>query len=300
VTLPIGVSLSSSYRVDDPRDGARYMVEQAQAAAAAGLHSLTVGDHHVTPYPYYQNTPMLGRLLAEWDPARPAGCLFLLPLWHPVLVAEQVSTLAAIHRGPFVVQTGLGDGQREFAAMGRALARRGRDLDEAIRLVKALLAGETVDSDRFGLRGAAVSPQPAADQRVEWWIGAGASDAALDRAAREGAWYVGPNAPLAMVADLAARYRDRCAAHGTTPHIFVRRDVTVLDRAADAARAGGELVAKGYRGIPAEALVIGDVEQAAAQLAPLAALGVDAVIARPMSLPQELALETIANLGRLQ
>ena len=27
---------------------------------------------------------MLGRLLANWG-AAPAGCLFLLPLWHPVL-----------------------------------------------------------------------------------------------------------------------------------------------------------------------------------------------------------------------
>ena len=28
-------------------------------------------------------------MLAEWG-ERPAGCLFLLPLWHPVLVAEQI------------------------------------------------------------------------------------------------------------------------------------------------------------------------------------------------------------------
>jgi hypothetical protein len=38
---------------------------------------------------------MLGRLLAEWGEA-PAGCLFLLPLWHPVLVAEQIGTLTPI------------------------------------------------------------------------------------------------------------------------------------------------------------------------------------------------------------
>ncbi len=48
---------------------------------------------------------MLGRLLAEWGEA-PAGCLFLLPLWHPVLVAEQIGTLAAIARGPFVCNAG--------------------------------------------------------------------------------------------------------------------------------------------------------------------------------------------------
>ena len=76
------------------------MIERAAAAHRAGLDSLFVGDQHVSPTPYYQNTPMLGRLLAEWGD-EPAGCLFLLPLWHPVLVAEQIGTLAAIAQGPF-------------------------------------------------------------------------------------------------------------------------------------------------------------------------------------------------------
>src|SRR5207245_682480 len=83
----------------------------------AGLDSLFVGDHHSTPGPYYQNVPILGRLLAEWGEA-PAGCLFLLPLWNPVLVAEQVGTLAAVTRGRFIFQCGLGYDEAQFAAMG--------------------------------------------------------------------------------------------------------------------------------------------------------------------------------------
>jgi alkanesulfonate monooxygenase SsuD/methylene tetrahydromethanopterin reductase-like flavin-dependent oxidoreductase (luciferase family) len=71
------------------------MIERTAAAHRAGLDSLFIGDHHVSPTPYYQNTPMLGRLLAEWGEA-PAGCLFLLPLWSPVLVAEQIGTFASI------------------------------------------------------------------------------------------------------------------------------------------------------------------------------------------------------------
>ena len=104
--MNIGVSLTSAYSLEDPRTGARMMVERAAAARQAGLDSLFVGDHHATPHPYYQNVPMMGRLLAEWSD-RPAGCLFLLPLWNPVLVAEQVGTLAAIAQGRFIVQVGL-------------------------------------------------------------------------------------------------------------------------------------------------------------------------------------------------
>ncbi|HET7040561.1 MAG TPA: LLM class flavin-dependent oxidoreductase, partial [Gemmatimonadales bacterium] len=115
--MKIGVSLRSSYPVADGREGARWMVERAAGAAAAGLDSLFVGDHHATgEMSYYQNSAILGRLLAEWGD-RPAGALYLLPAWNPVLVAEQVGTLATLARGPFVLQCAVGGGD-QMAAMG--------------------------------------------------------------------------------------------------------------------------------------------------------------------------------------
>jgi len=65
---------------------------------------------------------MIGRLTAEWT-GRPLGCLFLVPLWNPVLLAEQVGTLAAMSPGRFIVQTGLGGGAHQFAAMGADVYR---------------------------------------------------------------------------------------------------------------------------------------------------------------------------------
>src|SRR6516164_8290498 len=134
---------------------------------------------------------MLGRLLAEWGetPAgcrgeTPAGCLFLLPLWHPVLVAEQIGTLAAIAKGRFIMQCGLGYGEARFAAMGRLF-------EEALDIVRRLLAGETVSSSRrFHVAEASLALRPA--EPVEVWIGASAPPA-IDRAARlaEG-WIASP------------------------------------------------------------------------------------------------------------
>src|SRR6476660_5390064 len=111
--MRIGTSLKSGYVVRDGREGARWMIERARASYDAGLDSLFVGDHHSVPVPYYQNVPILGRLLAEWD-ERPAGALLLLPLWHPVLLAEQIGTLAAIAAGPFIMQCSLGGGAGQF------------------------------------------------------------------------------------------------------------------------------------------------------------------------------------------
>src|SRR6266566_2836004 len=166
--MRVGISLTSGHSVKDPREGARWMIERAAAARQAGLDSLFVGDHHATPGPYYQNVPILGRLLAEWGD-NPAGCLFLLPLWNPVLVAEPVGTLAAIARGRFIFQCGLGADEAQFLAMGANIKKR-------------LLAGETVSSQgRFVVENARVAPRPA--EPVEYWIGAGAR-VSIDRAAR--------------------------------------------------------------------------------------------------------------------
>ena len=166
------------------------MIERAAAARRAALDSLFVGDQHVSPTPYYQNTPMLGRLLAEWGEA-PAGCLFLLPLWHPVLVAEQIGTLAAIARGRFIMQCGLGWGDDRFAAMGANIRTRPSAFEEALDIVRRLLAGETVSSSRrFRIAEASLALRPA--EPVEVWIGASAPPA-IDRAARlaEG-WIASP------------------------------------------------------------------------------------------------------------
>ncbi len=146
--MRVGISLTTNYPdVKDPRQGARWIIERAAAARRAALDSLFIGDQHASPTPYYQNTPMLARLLAEWGEA-PAGCLFLLPLWHPVLVAEQIGTLAAIARGPFIMQCGLGWGDDRFLAMGMNIKTRPSAFEEALDIVRRLLAGETVSASR--------------------------------------------------------------------------------------------------------------------------------------------------------
>ena len=89
--MRIGISIATLQLTRDHREGARNIIERARRAEATGLDSLFVGDHHVTSAPYYQNSPMLGRLLAEWG-NRDVGALYLLPLWNPVLLAEQAAT----------------------------------------------------------------------------------------------------------------------------------------------------------------------------------------------------------------
>ena len=293
--MRVGISLTSSHTVADPREGARWMVERAAAAARAGLDSLFVGDHHATPGPYYQNVPMLGRMLAEWSD-KPAGCLFLLPLWNPVLVAEQVGTLAAIARGRFIFQCGLGDGQAQFLAMGANIKQRPSAFEEAFAIVKRLLAGETVSSQgRFVVENARVSPRP--PEPVEYWIGASAK-VSIERAARiADGWLASPSLTLAAAREQAAWYLDACARHGRKPAaVALRRDVYVGESSAEAARVAQAIVKAGYRGFDPSALVCGSVSEVVDKLRAFGPLGYTDIIVRHITDNQT---EVVGSLGRL-
>ncbi len=294
--MRIGVSLRSGYGPFEPREPVRWMVERTRAARAAGLDSLFVGDHHVAGPTYVQNVPILGRLLAEWGD-RPAGALFLLPLWHPVLAAEQVGTLAAIAGGPFVLQVGLGDGEAQFAGMGTALGRRARTMEASLDVIRRLLAGETVTTDDpVAIRDARIGHLP--PQPVEVWIGAGAAKG-IDRAARIGdGWIAGPWATADQAREQADLYLERRVAHGRPPGVVaIRRDVHVGVDGADAHRVADPILAAGYRGLPPDAPIVGGPEEVAEAILALAALGYTDVLVRHLADDHD---EVLASFERLE
>jgi alkanesulfonate monooxygenase SsuD/methylene tetrahydromethanopterin reductase-like flavin-dependent oxidoreductase (luciferase family) len=298
--MKIGISLTSNDQdVTDPRQGARWMIERTAAAHRARLDSLFIGDQHVSPTPYYQNTPMLGRLLAEWGDA-PAGCLFLLPLWHPVLVAEQIGTLAAIAQGPFIMQCGLGWGDDRFAAMGANFRTRPSAFEEALDIVRRLLAGETVSSARrFRIAEASLALRPA--EPVEVWIGASASPA-IDRAARlaEG-WIASPGLTREEARAQADLYRERCAAYGKTPGaVVLRRDIYVGGTSAEAKAVLQQALSRGYRGMPAEALIAGSVEEVVVKFRSFAKIGYTDISVRHLTNDQPKVLGSLERLAAVR
>lgn len=300
--MHIGISIGTGFGGDDPREGPRSVLAQAAAAGRAGLDSLTVGDHHSTgPAGYVQNVPVIGRILAGWEGR--IGCLFLVPLWNPVLMAEQIGTLAAMARGPFIVQTGAGGGRGQFAAMGADLGQRGPRTEEGIRVVQALLRGESVDSELYGIKGARIGPRP--PEGTEWWIGGGAPKP-IDRAARLGdCWYGNADLTPVTAAEGMAVYREACARHDREPsRIPIRKDVYIAEDAAEAERVGRRLVDQGYRGFEPDAVAYGDPATVAEKLSVYGAIGFTDVIIRIMVggdaavRAVELAGEVASLLGR--
>lgn len=297
--MRISISVQSAYDVDDPREGARRMIDRARAAGNAGLDALFVGDHHATALPYYQNTAILGRMLAEWG-ERPAGALYLLPLWHPLIVAEQVGTLASVMTGRFILQCAIGPADNQFEAMGVPVRQRPSRFEQSLSILRRLWSGETVttggENDRFGLREARVSPLP--PEPVEVWIGASAPPA-IDRAVRLGdGWLAAPGLTPREAGEQLALYREACERHGRPVGVCaIRRDIYVGETAAEAEAAAAGVISRGYRGFPPEALAVGDAARVAASFAELGEMGYDEVVVRHLVQDPARVLQSIGRLA---
>jgi alkanesulfonate monooxygenase SsuD/methylene tetrahydromethanopterin reductase-like flavin-dependent oxidoreductase (luciferase family) len=218
-------------------------------------------------------------------------------LWNPVLVAEQIGTLAAIAQGPFVMQCGLGWGEDRFAAMGANYKTRPSAFEEALDIIRRLLAGETVSaSRRFRIANASLALRPA--EPVDVWIGATAPPA-IDRAARlaEG-WISSPGLTREEARTQAEFYRERCAAHGRSPGaIVLRRDIYVGESSPDARAVLQHAVSQGYRGVPAEALIAGSVDEVAEQFRRYAQFGYTDILVRHLTNDQPKVLGSLERLA---
>lgn len=140
--------------------------------------------------------------------------VYLLPLRHPVLVARQLVSVAALGPGRFSFGVGIGgEDAGEFSACGVDPRTRGRRTDESLGLIQRLLAGEKVDHDGpyFPVRDALIEPSP--DPAIPVIVG-GRSDAALRRTARFGAGWIGVWLSARRYAEAVGRIDEFAAAAG--------------------------------------------------------------------------------------
>ncbi|HEY1005299.1 MAG TPA: LLM class flavin-dependent oxidoreductase [Streptosporangiaceae bacterium] len=199
----ITVGLRVPYELPGGAAGLRDFVARAEAT---GIDRLFTGDHVM-----FKGGRGFDGLLNATAVAVASRRLavqtavYLLPLRHPVPVARQVATLAGLAPGRLVFGVGLGgEDPAELRACGVDPASRGRRMDEALAVLRPLLAGRevTLAGDFFRLDRVRVAPAP--EPPVPIVIG-GRSDAALRRVARFGDGWLGLWVSAARYADAVGR-----------------------------------------------------------------------------------------------
>jgi probable F420-dependent oxidoreductase len=107
----------------------------------------------------------------------------VLPGRHPVLVAKQLASLAALAPGRVLPVFGLKPARADELAMFPVPGRRGAVFDESLELVRLLLREENVSftGQYFTVNGASVGPPPV--KPLDVWTG-GSAPGAFRRAGR--------------------------------------------------------------------------------------------------------------------
>jgi alkanesulfonate monooxygenase SsuD/methylene tetrahydromethanopterin reductase-like flavin-dependent oxidoreductase (luciferase family) len=184
--------------------------------------------------------------------------------------------------------------------MGANIKTRPSAFEEALDIVRRLRAGETVSAcRRFRVAEASLALRPA--EPVEVWIGASAPPA-IDRAARlaEG-WIASPGLTRAEARTQADIYRERCAAYGRQPNaVALRRDIYAGQSSSEAQAVLRHALSQGYRGIPAEALVAGSVDEVVEQFRSLEELGYTDILVRHLSNNQPKVLGSLDRLAAVR
>ena len=137
---------------------AQDIVDVAQAAEAAGLYSVWVGDHIAFPvefisqnpttadgkYPYPTDNPRMEALTTLAFVAGATSTIKLmvnacvLPQRNPVIVGKSVATLDFLSGGRVIFGATLGWLREEFDALGADYARRRQLLEDGIEILRTL------------------------------------------------------------------------------------------------------------------------------------------------------------------
>jgi alkanesulfonate monooxygenase SsuD/methylene tetrahydromethanopterin reductase-like flavin-dependent oxidoreductase (luciferase family) len=264
------------------------------------MDGLLFGDNHAVPASYansFAPIPSLARLLSVTG-TMPVGVVLLAPFYHPIVLAEQLGTLAAFAHAPMIVTLANGGRPGAFDAFGIAMNTRARRLEELTTVLRALLDGErvTFHGRYLTLDGVQVSPRPAVP--IEIWL-AGTVPAAVARAGAIGdGWLTGQNTPDEELVRQLDVYRAAAARSGRRARADLRRDIHVAETDAAAHAEVDRVLAEGYRGTGKAELLVGSPEAVVERLRHYRGLGFEEVMVRHVTGDHAMMLRSFELVGQ--
>lgn len=209
--MRFGIIASHQYPFEeDLRQRLAELFSLVELAQEVGYDSVWPYNHFLSNLQVPQVITMTATILRYTDTMTVGTGVLLMPLFHPVHIAEEFATLDQISGGRVVLGVGIGYRDHEYEAMGVRRSERARRLTESVELIRALWSGEEVNHDGqfYPLRGQRIGIRPLTPGGPPLWIGSGARPA-VQRAARlADAWLAPGNAPDPRYLPRAMRWHD--------------------------------------------------------------------------------------------
>jgi alkanesulfonate monooxygenase SsuD/methylene tetrahydromethanopterin reductase-like flavin-dependent oxidoreductase (luciferase family) len=212
-------------------------LEFTKWAESRGALAAVINEHHATADGYLPSPMILASALAAATTTLPITvAVVLLPLYHPVRLAEEMVVLDHLSKGRVSYIAAIGYRPEEYRMYGVDYHRRGAIAEEQLGV---LLRAKTGEPFYHAGRRIHVTPAPftPGGPRVAW---GGGSIPAARRAGRHGLDFFGQSSD----STLEAAFREEARAQGRNPGVCVltpRDTTTTLFVADDLDRAWDEL-----------------------------------------------------------
>jgi|694.fasta_scaffold149250_2 alkanesulfonate monooxygenase SsuD/methylene tetrahydromethanopterin reductase-like flavin-dependent oxidoreductase (luciferase family) len=151
----------------------------------------------------------------------------LLPLHHPVRVAQDAVMVNSLFPGRFKLGVGAGYTKEDFDAFGVPLSERGKRMQIGMEAINAFIRNEPYEikgpwSGNVPMRDPAMGDYPLEVLAGGWSV------PGVKRAAwLSDGWHTGPIRTVTAEAELAALYREECAKSGRKPKVILMREAAI-------------------------------------------------------------------------
>jgi len=226
------------------------VIAEAQMAEESGFDACFFGEHHQDKDGFLPSPLIVATAVAARTRYLKVGTsVILLPLHHPVQVAEDVITLDLVSKGRVILGVGIGYQAADFQAFGVPMADRVTLFEEGVVIIRQCWSGEpfSFHGRHYTLENVQIRPRPFQQPAPPLWIGASVP-AAVRRAGRLGDAFVAtPSTDLAGTERLVKAYREAALQAGRRPQVVLMRDAWVAQSRAEAEAVYGPEVMTAYR-----------------------------------------------------
>ena len=204
--------------------------ERVQLAEAVGFDGAFFGEHHGgTRIRYAFKLPFIAALAARTQRIKLGTSILLLPLYHPVHVAEDAAIIDNISNGRMILGLGLGYQPQDFRAFGIPFSNRVTLFEEGIEIIRRAWTEETFSfvGRRFSLHNVSITPRPVQQPHPPIWLAAWTEEG-VKRAARIGDAYVtDPIQNLRCLKDLSSLYRQLADRRQRPAQVVLMRELLI-------------------------------------------------------------------------
>ena len=219
-------TLSDNAYPDNPRSASEFVLqirEQALLADQLGMHSAWIGEHHFDSLGVNSRPgTLLASLIPVTERIRLAPAVSVLPLHHPLHVAEEWATIDLLSGGRVDFAAGRGYDRREYAPFGADFMASAELFEESIEVVLKAWGSDgpwSHEGQFFQIPEMQITPLPV--QRPIPFYVASFSETSVEMAAKRGLNVIYAPFATGMVYGGLERavevYRERSDANGQTP-----------------------------------------------------------------------------------